>query len=153
MLRPKEFINTGGVIFLIGVFLYGASILFDINGIINKISYNFIMPLGIIFALIGLLKLKKEQKADVKILNKEEIEIIEQNKFKYYIFFIISILITIFIAYWFEIRPQQITLDCWKEAARTEINVVDIWISDSSNTDMQMEKVFQECLERHGFKK
>jgi len=113
--------------------------LLEKNGLINivlSIISCFVSLLGGIFLISGAIKFKKERGDVRKPLGEERNEIKKQSRVEKYIFPIIAFAISLLIFYWFEIRPQQIRLKCFKETP---------WNTEKG-------KIYQECLERHGIK-
>jgi hypothetical protein len=140
---PKELLIFGIVFIFIGFTL--GSLLKD-KEIVTELLFILIIFTGLIFFVVGLGKLliKLEQQRKIKILREES-----PTSFKKFIFvIIIPLLISVLIYYWFEIRPRQIALKCFKEAI---MNKVDFF-STSSEKNI-MEEKYQECLKKYNLEK
>lgn len=150
---PKELLIFGIVFILIGFILWS---LFKDKGIFVQLLFIIIFSIGCIFSLVSFSKLllKLEQQGKIKIQRDEP-----PRNFKEFIFvIIIPILISLFIFYWFDFRPNLIRKNCMVEAINNSIDIsMENSLSGSATADTNTEKIYQEiyqeCLNRHGLKK
>jgi hypothetical protein len=136
MLKNKDILIIGAIIFLSGCFLYP---LFP-NSQVSLIAYWFVMPIGGLILIILIIKEKKEQGVKPKLII-EEYEIFKKSGLKGLLFYLIIVLIIpIVLVYWFEVRPEMIRRNCLKEA----IIANDLTAFGDS---------YKQCLERNNYKK
>ena len=143
-LDPKELLIFGIIFIFIG---FTFENLLGSKKVVIEILFIIIIFTGLIFFAAGVGKLMKglEQQKKIKILREKKTEI---KNFKKFIYFIIPFIISLLVVYWFEIRPNQIRQNCFKEASMVEID----FFSTSSEKNI-MGKKYQECLKRHNLEK